>query len=73
MIYKFLYGLIVMNVKYVLEMVIIGGVKVVGFEKEIGSLEVGKKVDFVILNLNQFYIFLFYGVDFIFRVVYLVM
>lgn len=36
----------------VVEMATIDGAKVVGLEKEIGSLEVGKKADIILLNLN---------------------
>ncbi|MCY9019805.1 5'-deoxyadenosine deaminase [Priestia megaterium] len=69
-IHKPSYGPTAMNAKYVLEMATIGGAKAVGLEKEIGSLEVGKKADLAILNLNQLHTFPSYGVDPISRVVY---
>jgi 5-methylthioadenosine/S-adenosylhomocysteine deaminase len=43
----------VMPSEVVLEMATLGGAKVVGLEKEIGSLEVGKKADIIILDLNR--------------------
>jgi len=43
----------VMPSEAVLEMATLGGAKVLGLEKEIGSLEVGKKADIIILDLNR--------------------
>jgi len=43
----------VMSANVVLEMATLGGARVLGMEKEIGSLEVGKKADVVILELNR--------------------
>jgi 5-methylthioadenosine/S-adenosylhomocysteine deaminase len=43
----------VMPSEVVLEMATLGGAKVLGLEKEIGSLEVGKKADIIILDLNR--------------------
>lgn len=40
-----------MPARVVLEMATLGGAKVLGLEKEIGSLEVGKKADIIILDL----------------------
>lgn len=54
-------NLIVVLVEEVLEMVIINGVKCVLLEKEIGSFEVGKKVDMIILNLDIIYCLLMYN------------
>ena len=43
----------VMPAKIVLEMATLGGARVLGMEGEIGSLEVGKKADVIILDLNR--------------------
>ncbi len=43
----------VMPSEVVLEMATVGGAKVLGLEKEIGTLEVGKKADIIILDLNR--------------------
>jgi 5-methylthioadenosine/S-adenosylhomocysteine deaminase len=43
----------VMPAKVVLEMATLGGARVLGMEKEIGSLEPGKKADVIILDLNR--------------------
>lgn len=42
-----------MDCKQVLYLATMGGAKVMGKEKEIGSLEEGKKADVIILNLNK--------------------
>ncbi|PLB44209.1 5-methylthioadenosine/S-adenosylhomocysteine deaminase n1 [Aspergillus steynii IBT 23096] len=42
----------VMPAELVIEMATINGAKALGLEKEIGSLEAGKKADFVVLNAN---------------------
>ena len=38
--------------KTVLEMATIGGARVLGMEKEIGSLEVGKRADLILVDMN---------------------
>jgi 5-methylthioadenosine/S-adenosylhomocysteine deaminase len=43
----------VMPAGVVLEMATLGGARVLGMEKEIGSLEVGKKADVIVLDLNR--------------------
>ena len=43
----------VMPANVVLEMATLGGASVLGMEKEIGSLEAGKKADVIILELNR--------------------
>jgi 5-methylthioadenosine/S-adenosylhomocysteine deaminase len=59
-----------MNAKTIFKMATIGGAKAVGMENEIGSLEVGKKADVVILNLNDFHLYPSSEVDTISRIVY---
>jgi 5-methylthioadenosine/S-adenosylhomocysteine deaminase len=43
----------VMPSQTVLEMATLGGARVLGMEKEIGSLEAGKKADVIVLELNR--------------------
>jgi len=43
----------VMPSQTVLEMATLGGARVLGMEKEIGSLEAGKKADVIVLELNK--------------------
>jgi 5-methylthioadenosine/S-adenosylhomocysteine deaminase len=43
----------VMPSRTVLEMATLGGARVLGMEKEIGSLETGKKADVIVLELNR--------------------
>jgi 5-methylthioadenosine/S-adenosylhomocysteine deaminase len=43
----------VMPAEVVLEMATLGGARVLGMEKEIGSLEVGKKADVVVVDLEK--------------------
>jgi 5-methylthioadenosine/S-adenosylhomocysteine deaminase len=59
-----------MNAKTIFKMATIGGAKAVGMEQLIGSLEVGKKADIVILNLNDFHLYPSSEVDTISRIVY---
>jgi 5-methylthioadenosine/S-adenosylhomocysteine deaminase len=46
------YNPTVMPAESVLEMATINGAKALGLEKELGSLEVGKKADVILVNLN---------------------
>lgn len=59
-----------MNARTVFRMATIGGAKAMGLEKEIGSLEVGKKADLAILNLNDFHVYPSFDLDPISRIVY---
>jgi 5-methylthioadenosine/S-adenosylhomocysteine deaminase len=59
-----------MDAKTVFRMATIGGAKAMGLDHEIGSLEVGKKADLAILNLNGFHMYPSHGVDPISRIVY---
>ena len=70
LIQKPIHGPTVMDARTVFRMATIGGAKAVGLEKEIGSLEVGKKADIAILNLQNFHTYPSYDVDPISRIVY---
>ena len=70
LIQKPVHGPTAMDAHTVFKMATIGGAKAVGMENEIGSLEVGKKADLVLLNLNEFHTYPSYGVDPISRIVY---
>lgn len=70
LIQKPIHGPTSMNARTVFRMATIGGARAVGMNHEIGSLEVGKKADLAILNLNHFHTFPSYDVDPISRIVY---
>ncbi|KKI93154.1 N-ethylammeline chlorohydrolase [Bacillus sp. SA1-12] len=70
LIQKPVHGPTAMDAHTVFKMATIGGAKAVGMEKEIGSIEIGKKADLAILNLNQFHTYPSYGVNPISRIVY---
>ncbi|MDP2208902.1 MAG: 5'-deoxyadenosine deaminase [Bacteroidota bacterium] len=55
LIQKPVHGPTSMPAKTVFEMATIGGAKALGLENEIGSIEVGKKADIVLLDLNNFW------------------
>lgn len=59
-----------MDAQTVFRMATIGGAKAMGLEREIGSLEVGKKADLAVLNLNGFHMYPSFGADTISRIVY---
>lgn len=69
-IQKPVHGPTAMNARTVFRMATIGGAKAVGMEKEIGSLEPGKKADLAILNLNDFHVYPSFEIDTISRIVY---
>lgn len=59
-----------MNARHVFRMATIGGAEAVGMAGDIGSIEVGKKADLAILNLNHFHTFPSFDADPISRIVY---
>jgi 5-methylthioadenosine/S-adenosylhomocysteine deaminase len=59
-----------MNAKTVLRMATLGGAKVLGLEKEIGSVEVGKLADLQLLDLEDFHVYPSFDADWYSRVVY---
>jgi 5-methylthioadenosine/S-adenosylhomocysteine deaminase len=67
---KPIHGPTAMDAKTVFRMATIGGAKAVGLENQIGSIEVGKKADLAILNLQNFHTFPSFNVDPISRIVY---
>ncbi|RTE09911.1 5'-deoxyadenosine deaminase [Paenibacillus whitsoniae] len=70
LIQKPAHGPTTMNAHAVFRMATIGGARAVGMEHEIGSLEVGKKADLAILDLNNFHVYPSFDVDPISRIVY---
>jgi len=50
---KPIHGPTIISPKTVFEMATIGGAKALGLEEEIGSIEIGKKADIVLLNLQR--------------------
>ncbi|WP_026366267.1 5'-deoxyadenosine deaminase [Salinicoccus albus] len=69
-IHKPAHGAAAMNAQTVFRMATIEGAKAIGMEDEIGSLEVGKKADLSILDMNDFHVFPSYDVDPVSRIVY---
>lgn len=69
-LHKPAYGPTAMKAQQVLEMATIGGARAVGLEEQVGSLEVGKKADLIILNLNKFHAYPSAEVDPVSRIVY---
>ncbi|WP_100408296.1 5'-deoxyadenosine deaminase [Bacillus solitudinis] len=64
------HGSTTMDAKTVFRMATINGAKAIGMEDQIGSIEVGKKADLAILNLNDFHTYPSFDVDPISRIVY---
>lgn len=69
-IQKIQHGPTVMDAKTVLRMATMGGAEVLGMEKEIGSIEVGKLADMQLLDLEDFHVYPSYDADLFSRVVY---
>jgi cytosine/adenosine deaminase-related metal-dependent hydrolase len=51
-------------------MATMGGAEVLGMEREIGSIEAGKKADLILLELNEFHAYPSFDADPYSRVVY---
>ncbi|MGO4544030.1 5'-deoxyadenosine deaminase [Paenibacillus sp. 2TAB23] len=67
---KVKHGPTVMNAKTVLRMATMGGAKVLGLDKSIGSIEVGKLADLQLLDLEDFHVYPSFDADWYSRVVY---
>jgi 5-methylthioadenosine/S-adenosylhomocysteine deaminase len=67
---KIQHGPTVMDARTVLRMATMGGAEVLGMEKEIGSIEVGKFADMQLLDLEDFHVYPSYDADLFSRVVY---
>jgi len=67
---KVKHGPTIMNAKTVLRMATMGGAKVLGLEKEIGSIEIGKLADLQLLDLEDFHVYPSFDADWYSRVVY---
>ncbi|MCR2805507.1 5'-deoxyadenosine deaminase [Paenibacillus soyae] len=70
LIQKTLHGPTSMDARTVLRMATMGGAEVLGMEREIGSVEVGKKADLILLELNEFHAYPSFEADPYSRVVY---
>ncbi|QAY65712.1 5'-deoxyadenosine deaminase [Paenibacillus protaetiae] len=69
-IQKVQHGPTVMNAKQVLRMATMGGAEVLGMEKQIGSIEVGKLADLQLLDLEDFHVYPSFDADWYSRIVY---
>lgn len=67
---KVKHGPTIMNARTVLRMATMGGAKVLGLEKEIGSIEPGKLADLQLLDLEDFHVYPSFDADWYSRVVY---
>lgn len=70
LVQKVLHGPTCLPAREVFKMATMGGAEVMRLENEIGSIEVGKRADVVLLDLNQLHSFPSRGVDPISRLVY---
>lgn len=69
-IQKVQHGPTVMDARKVLRMATMGGAEVLGLEGEIGSVEIGKKADLQLLDLEDFHVYPSHDADIFSRVVY---
>lgn len=67
---KVQHGPTVMDARTVLRMATMGGAEVLGMEREIGSVEIGKLADLQLLDLEDFHVYPSYDTDLYSRVVY---
>jgi 5-methylthioadenosine/S-adenosylhomocysteine deaminase len=67
---KIKYGSTAMPARQIFEMATLGGARVMRQEAKIGSIEVGKQADLVLLDLNQLHAYPSVAVDPISRIVY---
>lgn len=70
LVQKVLHGPTCLPAREVFRMATLGGAEVMRLENEIGSIEVGKRADLALLDLNQLHAFPSSGVDPISRLVY---
>ncbi|MCZ8515987.1 5'-deoxyadenosine deaminase [Paenibacillus filicis] len=64
------HGPTVMDSRTVLRMATMGGAEVLGMEREIGSIETGKKADLILLDLNDFHAYPSFDANPYSRIVY---
>lgn len=69
-IQKVKHGPTVMDARTVLRMATMGGAEVLGMANQIGSIEVGKKADLQLLDLEDYHVYPSYDADLYSRVVY---
>jgi 5-methylthioadenosine/S-adenosylhomocysteine deaminase len=69
-LHKVQHGPTAMDARTVLKMATIGGARSMGLEHEIGSIEIGKQADLVIMNLNDFHTYPSEDVNIYGRIVY---
>jgi len=70
LIHKVKQGPTAMDARTVLRLATIGGAEVLGMADQIGSIEVGKKADLQLLDLEDFHVYPSYDADWFSRVVY---
>ena len=70
LIQKPLHGATSMPAQKVFEMATLGGARAMGMENELGSLEIGKKADIVVIDLNKWHTWPAQGADIYGQLVY---